>query len=91
LSSVDWKTGEPPKGRRILIIGTPKGIPVAGLEPDLVVGFWHEQNEEYMLIEIPADADARARSGLNVLFWAELPEMPSGLSLRSLSIGDTHG
>jgi hypothetical protein len=72
---VDWKQGNPPKDRRLLLLGTPQGIPQANLELDIVVGHWHEANNVFVPVEVPYPR-APTRPALNVKWWAEIPNLP---------------
>jgi hypothetical protein len=91
---IQWFSGDPPDNRRqqrLLLIGTPLGMPVAGQEPDLVVGHWHEGNRAYVPVRPPYDEGLRPRPSLKVLWWAEIPDLPSGTELRPLADGDLKG
>jgi hypothetical protein len=85
----DWQQGEPPKDRRLLLLVTPQGIPAANLEPDIVVGHWHG-NDGFVPVEIPY-ARGPTRPTLNVKWWAEIPNPPLGVKLRTLTVEDWKG
>jgi hypothetical protein len=91
---VQWFSGDPPENRRherLLLIGTPLGMPIGNQEPDLVVGHWHEGNWGYVAVRPPYDESLRPRPSLKVLLWAEIPVLPNGVELRPLVDGDLKG
>jgi hypothetical protein len=91
---IEWFSGEPPieqRGCRLLLIGIPLGMPIAGAEPDIVIGHWHDGNWGYVPVQIPYDENIRARPSLKILWWAEIPKLPNGLELRELGDRDLSG
>jgi hypothetical protein len=81
-----WNEGDKdmPRDRRLLLIVTPKGVPHADLQPDLVVGEWGPNNE-FIPVVVPYDG-LGTPPGLRVQWWAEIPELPKGIKLRALAI-----
>jgi hypothetical protein len=59
---------------------------VANLQPDMVVGHWGA-NDEFVPVELEY-ARGPTRPGLKFKWWAQIPETPTGLALRSLDKGD---
>ena len=88
---LEWFSGDPPKDRRILLIGTPLEMPEADQKPDIVLGHWHEGNWGYVAVRPPYDENARPRPSLKVLRWAEIPSIPEDIELRPLSDSDLQG
>jgi hypothetical protein len=75
-----------PTGRRLLLIATPMGTNEVDLLPDIVVGHSHG-NGDFVPVEVSHHTNA-VRPQLNVMFWAELPELPDLEGLRPLGIRD---
>jgi len=49
MNKLVWQTGEPPKDRRVLVIGIPKDTgPQIHQEPEMVIGHWHHQHEDFV-------------------------------------------
>ena len=53
MSAVEWNSGEPPKGRRLLLIATPLNMQQTNMAPDIVVGLWHEGRHDYVPLDPP--------------------------------------
>jgi hypothetical protein len=93
MAMIKWNKGEAgaPRDRRLLLIGTPLGMPVADQEPDLVIGHWHEGNWGYVAVRPPYDENALPRPSLKILWWAEIPDLPDQVELRALVDRDMKG
>jgi hypothetical protein len=87
---VEWHRGDPPRDRRLLLIATPKNLPMADMKPDIVVGHWHGGNDAFVPVETPYTRGP-TRPELNVEWWAEIPERPEGVELRELTREDLLG
>ena len=85
-----WTAGArgTPKDRRLLLIVTPQGMPVADQEPDIVIGHWHSQNSGFVAVKPPCDDGLGPGPLLDVKWWAELPDLPHEVSLRPLTDND---
>jgi hypothetical protein len=90
MSAVEWNSGEPPKGRRLLLIATPLNMQQTNMAPDIVVGLWHEGRHDYVPLD-PPYVRSGIRPGLRVSYWAELPTLPPGIKLRQLAKEDFLG
>ena len=87
---VKWIRGskDAPRDRRLLVIasaGTGENV-----NPDIVVGHWHEAREEFVVAEPPYPC-GRFRPELKVEWWAEIPDVPHVVDLRMLSDDDLWG
>ena len=63
-----WNEDEPPKDRQVLALAFAKTIKSGSVDLVRVVAAWAEGNQEWR--------DASAGTDLDVICWAELPEVP---------------
>jgi hypothetical protein len=90
MNKLVWQTGEPPKDRRVLVIGIPKDTgPQIHQEPEMVIGHWHHQHEDFVCASLAADLRKGAPPKFQVIYWAEI-EPPPDIKLRPLTKRDTH-
>ncbi len=82
--------GRPPKDRRVLVIGIPKDTgPQIHQEPEMVIGHWHHQHEDFVCAALAADLRKGVPPKFQVIYWAEI-EPPPDIKLRPLTKRDTH-
>jgi len=94
MSKIVWNKNRPPKDQRILMIVAPEPpLPdKPRLLPDIVIGHWHLGREIYVPVTVPSGSNPSGyRTGLEVTYWAEIPDLPPGTNLRPLSLVDTRG
>ena len=73
MNKLVWQTGEPPKDRRVLVIGIPKDTgPQIRQEPEMVIGHWHHQHEDFVCAALAADL----RKGVPPKFQVTRLRMP---------------
>jgi hypothetical protein len=63
-----WNEDEPPKDRQVLALAFAKTIKSGSVDLVRVVAAWAEGNQEWR--------DTSAGTDLDVICWAELPEVP---------------
>jgi hypothetical protein len=89
MNKLVWQTGEPPKDRRVLVIGIPKDTgPQVHQEPEMVIGHWHHQHEDFVCAALAADLRKGVPPKFQVIYWAEI-EPPPDIKLRPLTKRDT--
>jgi hypothetical protein len=89
MNRLAWRTGEPPKDRRVLLIGMPKDSgPEIPQEPEMVIGHWHHQHEDFVCASLAADRRVGAPPKFQVSYWAEI-EPPPDIKLRPLTERDS--
>ena len=95
VTKIVWNKNRPPKDRRVLMIVTlepPLPDKPSNLKLDIVIGHWHEGREIYVPVTFPSGSNTSGyRTGLHVIYWAEIPDLPLGTNLRPLSLVDTRG
>jgi hypothetical protein len=94
MTKIVWNKNRPPKDRRILMIVAPEPpLPdKPSLSPDIVIGHWHLGRKIYVPVTVPSGSNPSGyRTGLEVTYWAEIPDLPAGTNLRPLSLVDTRG
>jgi hypothetical protein len=90
MNKLVWQTGEPPKDRRVLVIGIPKDTgPQIHQEPEMTIGHWHHQHEDFVCAALAADLRKGVPPKFQVIYWAEI-EPPPDIKLRPLTKRDTH-
>jgi len=69
-----WNEGEPPKDRQVLALAFVKAITSGSANLVRVVAAWAESNQEWRPVRV--GGDTIAGTDLDVICWAELPEIP---------------
>jgi hypothetical protein len=68
-----WNEDEPPKDRQVLALAFAKAIKSGSVNLVRVVAAWVESNQAWRPVKIAGDI---AGTDLDVICWAELPEIP---------------
>ena len=69
-----WNEDEPPKDRQVLALAVAKAIKSGSVNLVRVVAAWVESNQEWRPVKV--GGDTIAGTDLDVICWAELPELP---------------
>jgi len=69
-----WNEDEPPKDRQVLALAFAKTTKSGSVNLVRVVAEWVESNQEWRPVKVGGDTIAGI--DLNVICWAELPEVP---------------
>ena len=95
VSAQIWKRTKPPKDKRVLMIVTsepPLPDKLSNLTLDIVIGHWHRGRKIYLPVTVPSGSNTSGyRTGLDVIYWAEIPDFPPGVNLRPLTNLDMYG
>jgi hypothetical protein len=67
-----WNEDEPPKDRQVLALAFAKAIKSGSVNLVRVVAAWAESHQEWR----PVGGDTIVGTDLDVICWAELPEIP---------------
>ena len=96
MTGIVWKRGRPretQRGKRLLFIASPKGRnfdAAADNRPDIYIGHFGDQEDDYIPARTWGMHAKDARPGLNIKYWAEI-DLPYGVELRSLTTDDIKG
>jgi hypothetical protein len=69
-----WNEDEPPKDRQVLALAFVKAIKSGSVNLVRVVAAWAESNQAWRPVKV--GGDTIAATDLDVICWAELPEIP---------------
>ena len=69
-----WNEDEPPKDRQVLALAFAKALKSGSANLVRVVAAWVESNQEWRPVRV--GGDTIAGTDLDVICWAELPEVP---------------
>jgi hypothetical protein len=69
-----WNEDEPPKDKQVLALAFAKAIKSGSVNLVRVVAAWVESNQEWRPVKV--GGDTIAGTDLDVVCWAELPEVP---------------
>jgi hypothetical protein len=90
---IEWKTGNPPKGLRLLLIAQPTGVEYDVADdnrPDLYVGHYSDAKDGFVPAVGRGMSANTPRRELRVFYWAEV-DLPESVQLRALTPSDFRG
>ena len=92
-SEIEWRSdvAAAPRDKPILMIATSMVPNQANDTPDMVVAHWYYGSEWWVAANVYGDPRPGARLPLKPIYWAELGNLPPGVSLRGLMIEDFRG
>ena len=71
---LSWNEDEPPRDRQVLALAFAKAMKSGSFNLVRVVAAWVESNQEWRPVKV--GGDTTAGTDLDVICWAELPEIP---------------
>jgi hypothetical protein len=93
MSKIVWRDdiANAPKDKRLLMIATPIVPSHDGTMPEIIVAHWYLGTEQWVVADTFGESRRGARLELNPIYWAELCELPAGVTLRRLDDADFKG
>jgi hypothetical protein len=88
MSKIVWRDdiADAPKDQRLLMIATSLALNHISELPEIVVAHWH-QNGRW----VASENHRGERPALEPIYWAVLPDLPSGIISRPLTGEDVMG
>ena len=93
MGTIDWRKDveSAPRDQRVLMIATAIIPSHVGNLPEMVVAHWYEGTERWVVADVWGENRRGARLEFKPIYWAELCQLPEGVTLRPLTTDDFKG